>query len=133
MVPENVRQSVEHAMQSFRIAENELNRPNEDAVTLCACHTTRNSVNKFLHSYLLSQSADTIEKHLDDLLSQCSKLDSRFDAIDLSCFKCGTSDKDECEHTYCLSVEKVSECFNQATAVKQLVMEKLQLSERDFQ
>lgn len=132
MLPDNLRQQLENALQSFRIAENELNRPNEDAVTICACHNTRNSVNGFLHSYLLSKSGDNPEKHLDDLLKQCSKVDSQFTKIDLSCFKCGTSDTNECDSQYCLSVEKVDECFNQAKAVKELVLEKLKLSEKDF-
>jgi hypothetical protein len=132
MIPPLIRQSLEQAMQSFRIAENELNRPNEDAVTLCACHNTRNSVNGFLHSYLLSKSSDNREKHLDDLLSQCSKIDDQFKAIDLSCFKCGTSDKDTCDHNYCLSVEKVDECFNQAKVVKDLVLKKLAVTEKEL-
>jgi len=133
MVPDNIRRSIENAMQSLRVAENELNRPNEDAVTLCACYNTRNSVNGFLHSFLLSRSSDHPEKYLDELLNQCSGIDAAFKSIDLSCFKCGTSGKESCDSNYCLSVDKVNECFSRALVVKQLVLEKLLLSEKDFE
>ncbi|MCX6290329.1 MAG: hypothetical protein NT126_01035 [Bacteroidetes bacterium] len=133
MIPENIFRTVKNAMDSLRVAENELNRPTEDTVTLCACYSTRNSVNGFLHSYLLSKSSDNQEKYLDDLLDQCSKIDSQFKKVDLSCFKCGVSNKEQCEKNYCLSVDKVNECYSQANMVKQLVMEKLNLSEKDFE
>jgi len=129
MQAKTVFQSMADAMSAFRMAENELNRPNEDAVTICACHSMRNSVNYFLHSFLLSNPEKLVNDPAGDLLSQCVACDSRFNAIDLSCFRCEI----ECTEDYCLSVEKVGECFNQANAVKKLVMEKLQLSEKDFE
>jgi hypothetical protein len=133
MTQENIKQLVQHAMNSFRIAENELNRPTEDSVTLCACTGTRNSINQFLHSYLKSKSADKSEMQLNNLLNQCISIDSSFSGIDLSCFKCGVSSNNDCDGSYCLSAEKVTECFDRAKAVKKLVLEKLQMSERDFE
>jgi len=132
MIQENIRQSIENALQSFRIAENEINRPNEDAVALCACYGTRNSINNFLHSYLLSKSIDNRENQLDKLLKQCSTIDSNFSTIDLSCFKCNGTSNVDCDSSYCLSADKINECFNQAKKVKNLVLEKLEISEKDF-
>ncbi len=130
---QKLNQSLWSAYESLRVAERELMRPNEDAVTLCACQCTRNSAREFLRSFLFSKTFNRFENSsLSDLLHQCAEIDPHFNAIDLSCFDCRNADSGECEKHYCLSVEKVNECFERTHVIRELVMAKLKLLEKDF-
>jgi len=133
MKSEKVNRSLQKALESMRIAEQEMHRPSEDAVTLCACQSTRNSAMEFLRSFLLSK-GDTVTESasLKELLAACATHDAHFRSIDISSFLCKSDGAEECDNKYCLSVEKVSECFQQATAIRALVMAKLKISERDL-
>jgi len=125
--------SLRNAFFSYRIAENEYNRPIEDAVTLCACNKMRGSVEEFLRSFLRHN--DAAFNHLDyfnDLLNRCANIDSQFKAIDLSCFVCNNEGGNGHEK-YCFSAEKMKDCFIQTRMVKNLVLAKLNLSEKDFE
>src|SRR5687767_15320253 len=100
MTPEYVKNSIGNAMKSFRIAENELNRPVEDSVPLCACMSTRECMNRFLQSYLMMNKLFTEGNDLNTLLSQCSAIDPRFLSVDLRVFQCAGGNHD----AYCLSI-----------------------------
>jgi len=133
MIMEEVNKSLWNAFETLRIAEQELQRPNEDVVALCACQCTRISAEGFFRSYLLSKSPEKNENEsLSDLLDECAKLDSHFSTIDLSCFNCKNTNEKECDKKYCLSVDKVNECFEQTHIIRNLVLSKLKLSEKDF-
>jgi cobalamin biosynthesis Co2+ chelatase CbiK len=126
--------SLQEAFKSFQIAEAEVHRPGEDMVTLSACTHLRNSVQSFLQSFLESKSVDIIEqKEFDELLRYCNKLDVQFKAIDLTCFACKKVGAKDGEEKYCLSVEKVNQCFVETKMLKNLVLAKLHLSEKDFE
>src|ERR1035441_8992288 len=101
--------SLRSASSLLRVANKELHRPKEDSVTLCACQSTKNAVMKFLESYLKTKNVKNYSKHsLEDILSECSKVDRGFKSIDISCFECKASGAN-CEKDYCLDVNKVSE------------------------
>ena len=128
-----IPQTLQDAFQSFRMAENEMNRPHEDTVAFCACHNMRNSINIFLLSFLADNSVQIAgKKKFEDLLKYCKKIDPQFKAIDLSCFNCKQDGVTNCDEKYCLSVKKVNECFVQTKMVKNLVLAKLKISEKDF-
>ena len=134
MKTDAVHQSLGIALQELRIAEDELNRPTEDAVTLCACISTRNALNGFLRTFLLKHNP-SVSRNLnsDELLNQCTRIDPQFKSLDLSSFACRhVVGEEECEKMYCLSVEKVNECFETVRAAKDLVLAKLNVSEKDF-
>jgi hypothetical protein len=114
-------QSVQQAIEAFEFAENEINRPNEDTVPLCACHSTRESIIRFMQTYLLSKSVFYEGNNINRLKEQCARFDPEFNNIDVSCFKCSMSDG--IESHYCLSIEKVHECFDRAKEVKGMVLE----------
>ena len=129
----HIDKSIRNAFQLLRIAENELVRPQEDAVLFCSCQSTRNSASGFLKAYLLSHSYDKFQNDsLSELLNQCAKIDPHFKAIDLSCFDCRTEHADVCDEKYCLSLEKVNKCFERTNVIRELVMAKLKLSQKDF-
>lgn len=116
----------------LRIAEDELQRPNEDAVTLSACHCVRDSASNSLRGYLQSKSIKITETStLSDLQYQCAKLDAQFKNIDLSCFDCRHESLGE-KDSYCLSVDKVKKCYDNANMIHGLVMQKLKLTEKDL-
>ena len=120
------------AFESFRLAENEMNRPGEDVVAFCACQNMRNSINIFLLTYLASKSVQVEgEKKFNDLLTYAKKLDPQFKAINLSCFECKNNGSGKGASHYCLSPDKVNECFVQTKMVKNLVLSKMEISEKD--
>jgi hypothetical protein len=135
MKTDAARQSLQNALQEMRIAEDELNRPTEDAVTLCACNYTRNALNGFLRAFLLKHSVPvSTDLKSGELLNLCSGIDPQFSGINISRFICHhVNDETECEKMYCLSVEKVNECFRMARVAKELVLSKLNMSELDFE
>ena len=135
MTDKQIRHSLQKAVQTFRIAEKELYRPSKDVVALCACRKMRDSVNEFLHIFLMSKTYGTdYKKYFDDLLGQCAEIDAQFKVIDLSCFLCSCSQNhfQNCDDKYCLSNEKINECFIRAIMVKNLVLAKLNVTEKEL-
>ena len=102
-------------------AERELNHPQEDVVTYCACHFTRKSVTDFLKAFL-SEKGKNVEaaETLEELYARCMKLEPGFEAIDISCFAC------KCDNTedekYCLSVNHINKCYTKAKEIKGMVL-----------
>jgi hypothetical protein len=112
----------------LEIAAHELERPDEDIVTIGACQCTRNSVIGFLRSYLLEKkSLLKFHNSLEKLLSECAMVDPSFNNIDISCFVCKTEDGD-CSGAYCLAQHKVLECYKRAQMIKEFVLAKLNLN-----
>jgi hypothetical protein len=125
--------SLRNASSLLRIANNELYRPSEDTVTLCACQSTKNAVIEFLRSYLTEKKVKSISKNsLENLLSECCKADAGFKSIDISCFGCKAEDE-SCSGAYCLDVKKVSECFAKAKVVEEFVLAKLKVNPKDLE
>lgn len=125
--------ALRNASSLLRIANKELYRPSEDAVTLCACHSTKNAVIEFLKSYLTEKKVKSFSNYsLENLLSECTKVDSGFRNIDISCFGCKTQDEN-CLVSYCLEVNKVSECFAKAKVVEEFVLAKLKVNPKDLE
>ena len=130
---QQVEKSLRTAFEMLRMAEAELHRPKEDAVTMCTCQSTRNSVREFFHSYLESKFESVpVDSSLSDLLDQCAKIDLQFKSVDISCFECKGEDTASCSDIYCLSNKKVSECFSKANVIRELVMAKLNIYEKDL-
>jgi|ERR1035437_3302745 hypothetical protein len=125
--------SLHNASSLLRIANNELYRPSEDSVTLCACQSTKNAVMGFLQSYLTEKKVQSISKNsLESLLAECCKVDPGFRSIDISCFGCKTHDEN-CTGDYCLDTKKVSECFAKAKVVEEFVLAKLKVNPKDLE
>ncbi len=131
---QKINQTLWSAYESLRVAERELMRPNEDAVTLCACQCTRNAAFEFLRSYLATKSSKPFDNYsLSGLLHQCALIDPHFKTIDISCFECRKTEASDCDKSYCIAVEKVNECVEKTHVIRELVMAKLKLMEKDFQ
>ena len=129
----DIRNSLKTVLNLLKMSETELNRPNEDVVTLSVCIGARQSLSTLMRIYLLSKSIDKNEdKSIDELLDQCKKVDADFINIDLSGILCKEMNTAECDGKYCLSHERVSVCLKIANQVKTIVLNKLSISESEL-
>lgn len=134
MIDTKISASLKEAFAELRIAEQELSRPSEDAVTLSACLGARQSINSMLKMYLLSQSINHSDgKSLTELMDQCKHIDKDFGKIDLSSILCKGMNQDECDGKYCLSTENVNNCVAVANQLKTLVLNKLKINESELE
>ncbi len=133
MVTTEIKNSLRQSLAELTIAENELNRPFEDVVTLALCLTARRSMNTLLQNYLKSKEiAHDKEKSLHDLLSLCRASDKQFDNIDLSKILCNSLNHAQCEDKHCLTYNNVEECISVAKTIKHTVLQQLNLNESDL-
>ncbi len=125
-----IKDLLKQAVEKLRIAEDELNRPCEDVVTLSVCLMARQYMSAMIRLFLLSKSIEHKEEEsLSNLLNQCKAVDKQFESINLSKVFCCELNNAECENTHCLSIEKVNNCITIANQVKLIVLNKLKLSE----
>lgn len=128
-----INQALKNAFELFQQAESELNRPKEDAVTICACNCTRDAVRGLMHSFLLANSVNVPQNEsLSELLTQCTKYETQFERINLSCFKCKNEKPDSSKTSYCLPYENVDKCFQIAQTMRDIIINNLSLSENNF-
>lgn len=99
-------------------AEEELNKPQEDVVSLSICQGTKESLDLYLKAFLLRHEAADIDAgSMVDRLERCRVFDKRFDSIDLQTLEC--VEGHSCHmNQYCLSINKVSECLAVAKLVR---------------
>ena len=102
-------------------AEEELNKPHEDVVTLSVCQGTKMAIDNFLKAYLLKHQVKNVEE--GDLISryqQCISFKSDFAKISLDSFDCIHDEKCSMSE-YCMSINKVSECLKVAEDFRNLI------------
>ena len=107
------------ADQLLQNARSELQRSAEDVTAHLVCQSARQSLINYLSSFLLLNDVEPKEPiTLAAVLDQCRSLDARFEYLDISPINCRyeTHDRD-----YCLSVEKVDECFQIADQARAIV------------
>ena len=133
MVTTEIKNSLRHTLNELRVAENELNRPVEDVVTLSLCLTARRSMNTLMHNFLISNNviADR-DLSLQHLLAECKKLDKNFEKVDLSKIFCNGLNHSQCEDKHCLTYNNVEECVTVAKGIKDIVLEKLNIRESEL-
>lgn len=124
---------LKNADSLLQTAEGEVHRPSEDAVTLCTCQCTRKSAMEYLRSFLIRNNYLKVsENSLENLFSECKKIDPEFSKLDISCFSCKSLDND-CVGGYCLDIEKVNDCFEKAKEVREFVFAKLKINTKDLE
>lgn len=99
-------------------AIDEVNRPEEDVVSLSVCRGTKLTLDLFIRAYLLKNNIDpdsmesTVERY-----EKCKVLDPTFDEIDIYQLDC--VDENGCDAaSYCLSVDKVTDCLKVAEDIR---------------
>jgi len=103
-------------------ALNEINRPEEDVVTLSVCKGTKLTLDLFLSAFLLKNNVEPESlESLSAKYEKCLILDPTFEKTDIYQLDC--TDKNGCDISrYCLSVEKVNECLKIAEDVRNKVV-----------
>ncbi len=72
------------ADQLFKIAQEELSRPEEDVVPYSVCRNSFKSVNKYLLGFLLKHGMDIhASMSLEVLLDRCREIDPKFNRLNL--------------------------------------------------
>ena len=110
---------IHDADQLLQVADAEINKAEEDAVTHLICHNSRQSIANYLMSYLLDHG-----KHLpypttlDSLLEKCQESNPVFNQINLSNIHCRFETDDQ---RYCLDHQTVDECYRIARQTQELV------------
>lgn len=133
MVTNEIRNSLKQALTELRIAQNELDRPHEDVVTLSVCYSARHSMNTFLRLFLSSNNISyNKEMSLSELHAQCIKLNKEFSSINISDIHCNELNRTERDGKYCQTIEKVDECFVVANQFKDLVLTILKINESEM-
>ncbi len=123
MENEIVLQLLTQADAALNLASEEQMRPEEDVVPFSICHNSRISIRMYLTSFLIKKGIHPDNKEsMKELLDQCSKIDKRFAAVDISEIECRKSNADYSDE-YCLSVNKVANCFETASQVRKLLDE----------
>ena len=100
----------------------ELNRPEEDVVTLSVCRGTKLTLDTFLSAYLLKNNIDPQSfSSINERYEKCLILDPEFKKVDIYQLDC--VDEKGCDVSrYCLSVDKVNECLKVAEDVRNKVI-----------
>jgi len=121
MENEIVKQLLTQADGALNLASEEQMRPAEDVVPFSICHNSRVSIRIYLMSFLIKNGIQPdSNESMKDLLSQCTKIDQRFAKLDISDMECRGNRADQSDE-YCLSVDKVTNCFEAANKVKDLI------------
>ena len=101
-------------------ASEELEASENDLLTYQACNNSRESIRKYLSSYLAKHEVEVKQPvTLAGLLEQCKAIDQKFALIDLSGILCR---HDATYEDYCLDVEKVNQCVKIAEQTRKIVM-----------
>jgi hypothetical protein len=130
MITEEIKNSLKKAIRDLSSAEEELNRPKTDIVTMSVCFATRAAMQSMLRDLLLSRSiAPENGQSLASLVQQCTAIDAAFGQIDISKVFCHDMSEQDCHNRYCLSPNAVKNCFLTAGQLKEVVLKNLELSE----
>jgi hypothetical protein len=102
-------------------AEEELNKPQKDVMTVSVCQGTKMAIDSFLKAYLTKHQVTDVET--GDLMSrfhQCVAFKPEFEEIDIHSFECIHDEKCSMSE-YCMSIDKVSGCLKIAEDLRNLI------------
>ena len=123
MENEIVKQLITQADAALHLASEEQMRPEEDVVPFSICHNSRTSIRIYLMSFLIKKGIQPVaDSSMKELLSACSEIDKKFAALDVSDMECRGNKAHQADD-YCLSIDKVTNCFDAANEVKKLISE----------
>ncbi|TRX49856.1 hypothetical protein FNH22_26490 [Fulvivirga sp. M361] len=85
MYDQKVNTTFDQADELFRIAQEELCKPEEDVVPYMVCRNAFKSVNKYLTAFLLKHGMDIhASMSLEVLLDACRQIDPAFNELNLN-------------------------------------------------
>lgn len=104
--------TLDQAIKKLAEARQELQRPEEDVVSLLVCRNAQFAIENFLKAYLLKNDIDPSPyKTVDSLYEKCRSINRNFETVDLSGFDCKAGNM---KKHYCNDTPKVSKCYKMA-------------------
>ena len=101
-------------------AAEELKKTENGLLTYQACNNSRESIRKYLTSFLVKNEIEPQEPvTLSSLLDQCKAIDKKFALLDLSDILCR---HDAVYDDYCLDAVKVNKCLKVAEQTRKITL-----------
>lgn len=122
MNDKRIDQMIYDGNKMLQRAMDELNRPEEDVVSLSVCKGTKMTLDMFISAFLLKNNVDP--NTMDSVIERyekCLILDPTFKKIDIYQLDC-MNDKGCDASRYCLSVKKVNDCLKIAEDIRTKVV-----------
>ncbi len=100
----------EDAINKLKVANEELNRPEEDVITYSVCKNSQLAIENYLKGYLTQNGIEASNyKTIDSLYDECVKVNKNFEKVNLSDLRCRSHIIDS---TFCNEVSSVSNCHS---------------------
>ena len=117
------QQMLDQAVQTLEQAHEELNRPDEDVMTMSVCHQARTVMAGLMASFLSLKGKDySHARDLESLRELSGHFDPRFNELNLESMVCHPSQLMG-EKCYCMDIDRVKSCLVLADQCKVLVTE----------
>jgi len=135
MIDEEVKRWLIKAINDYKSAQKLLSQPEEEIITDTACFHCQQAVEKMLKAFLLNYNIEFGKTHsIEYLIKLCSKIDKEFEKLyeiieGLTEYAIDVRYPDE---FYIPSIEEAKEAFDTATKVKEFVLRKLKINEKDL-
>ncbi len=135
MIDEEVKRWLIKAINDYKSAQKLLSQPEEEIITDTACFHCQQAVEKMLKVFLLNYNIEFGKTHsIEYLIKLCSKIDKEFEKLyeiieGLTEYAIDVRYPDE---FYIPSIEEAKEAFDTATKVKEFVLRKLKINEKDL-
>jgi len=121
------------AMEDFKTAEYILKLPAEEIITSSVCFHSQQAVEKLLKAYLINNDIEVGKTHdLEYILELCKKVDSEFDNIELGNLSSYAVEVRYPDDFYIPSVGEARESFKIAKYVKEFVLRKININDKDL-
>ena len=135
MIDEEIKRWLIKAINDYKSAQKLLSQPEEEIITDTACFHCQQAVEKMLKAFLLNYNIEFGKTHsIEYLIKLCSKIDKEFEKLyeiieGLTEYAIDVRYPDE---FYIPSIEEAKEAFDTATKVKEFVLRKLKINEKDL-
>ncbi len=118
------------AMEDYRVAEHELNLPDDEVATGAVCFHCQQFAEKLLKMYLIHRNVDFGRTHdLKFLLDLCSQQDSEFKSLNVGNLTFYAVEVRYPDEFYVPTINEARECFKIILEIKDFVFEKLGIRE----
>ena len=101
-------------------ANREVQRPEEDAVSIAVCKDARDSLRKYLLHFLNRHHIEPAGQSIGELHRQCVSVDPRFGSIDLLAMRCQSLESYD-DEDYCLDAGNAATCLALTNQFRQLI------------
>jgi hypothetical protein len=122
MNDKRIDQMIYDGNKMLQRAMDEINRPEEDVVSLSVCKGAKLTLDLFMSAYLLKNNIDpTSMSSVSERYEKCKVLDPTFKDVNIYQLDC--IDENGCDASrYCLSVNKVHDCLKVAEDIRTKVV-----------